>query len=286
MDSDFIAISGDGPFPESACLFPYKDLHCETAVDDKVRLQCRLVLVGPHRIKLLSAACSYAALEEETIGMHIWPGTHVMAYVLLSLEREGALAGRSLLDLGCGTGFLGILARSAGCSNVVLADHEECVLQAAALNIKANNVDKIHVQTMSWSMENQADSATGERFDLLLLSEVLYVAQPLVVPWDLDHADVCGLVSLTKTKLAPSGVAWVTYGGREESGAQQFQAAAQAAGLACTEVPLSQMVPPEELTRSGATALRRVQIFQLKHATNTSTKAEERTMLAFPDAAT
>ena len=35
---------------------------------------------------------------------------------------------RSVLDVGCGTGFIGILARAAGAGSVVLADNEEPAL--------------------------------------------------------------------------------------------------------------------------------------------------------------
>merc|ERR1740121_772788 len=127
--------------------------------------------------------------------------------MLLNLEKAGALQGRSLLDVGCGTGFLGILARMAGCSSVVLADKEEGVVETATLNVTANDIQDVRVRTIEWGdddeMETDGRSDNEEKFDVLLLSEVLYVARPMCVPWTLDPDDVYGLGSTTKARLKP-----------------------------------------------------------------------------------
>ena len=59
------------------------------------------------------------------------------------------------------------------------------------------------------------DELVSEHFDTILLSELLYVASPLCVPWCLDDCELLALTRLTKTKLSRTGEAWVTYGNRE-----------------------------------------------------------------------
>lgn len=253
---------------ESACLFPYDDI-ASTGSDScgGIQLRCRRVHVERHLVSLFVAACRVEDLDPEALGLHIWPGTHVMAHVLLNLERRGELQGRSLLDLGCGTGFIGILARLAGSDSVVLADREARALEAAALNVRANGIDRVAVQAISWGASgHSAGVDLRGAFDILLLSEVLYVAQPLTVPWQLDGAEVASLMSLTKDLLRPGGVAWVTYGNREEGGTAQVMSAAREAGLLFTEVPLRNFVPAQDLEPIGAHALRRVQVFTLTHS--------------------
>ena len=121
----------------------------------------------------------------------------------------------------------------------------------------------MEVKALSWG-KDAVDETQGEVFDVLLLSEVLYVAQPSCVPWTLDDADLLSLAEMTKAKLSAEGHAWVTYGNREAGGGEQFQRAAEAVGLHFEEIPLEGIIPGEVLERSAA--LRRVRIFHLQHA--------------------
>ena len=137
-----------------------------------------------------------------------------LALRLLGLERQGALAGRSVLDVGCGTGFIGILAQKAGCAESVLSDRPGRALSTARINALANSgrdPDTIQVRELSWG-PGSVDETEGAVYSLLLLSEVLYVAQPTCVPWSLDEEDVEALAKLTKLKLSPEGDAYITYG--------------------------------------------------------------------------
>ncbi|CAE8649792.1 unnamed protein product, partial [Polarella glacialis] len=214
------------------------------------------------------AACSADDSGPEDLGLHVWPGTHAMSHLILDLEKKGSLIGRSVLDVGCGTGFIGILARLAGCGDLVLADCEEKVLATARLNVKANGFEAgsgVKVKALSWGL-GAVDETEGATFDVVLLCEVLYVAQPRCVPWTLDSDDVSALAALTKAKLSPGGEAWVTYGNREEGGMEMFRDAAVVAGLTFEEVALKAVVPAEDLARKSANALRRVKVFHLTHA--------------------
>lgn len=262
--------------PECECFFPYAPLQPLPTSSDELVLRRRLVFVEEHEVILLTSPCGIHDLDTDSIGLEIWPGTHVMARVILSLAMAGELEGRSVLDLGCGTGFLGILARKAGCSSVVLADRDATVREAASLSLAANAVDGATVHDISWTVGEEADTTGDEMFDLLIMSELLYVAAPTTVPWTLDDSELLALAKVAKAKLRPGGTAWVSYGNRESGGDEQFQIACEAHGLKMEQVPLEQVLPEEELQLQGAHALHRVMVFKLCHSDDQVAASEER----------
>jgi ribosomal protein L11 methyltransferase len=67
--------------------------------------------------------------------------THMMAQLLLEMEVEG----KTVLDMGCGTGILAILAGMKKASKVVAIDNDEWAFNNAKENIKKNNVPEIKI---------------------------------------------------------------------------------------------------------------------------------------------
>lgn len=55
-------------------------------------------------------------------------------------DHPEAVAGRSVLDLGCGSGLVGIAAMKAGAASVLAVDVDLHAVVAAALNARANAV--------------------------------------------------------------------------------------------------------------------------------------------------
>ena len=257
------------PCGEDMCLFPVQEVDVHTNLDGE-QLTANQIQVGPHSIKLYLAKHVADLLDPNDLGLRLWPGTHAMAYLLLKLGSDSdnpqlanRFRDRSVLDVGCGTGFVGLLAHLAGARRVVLSDRPGRALELARLNASAFE-KSVEVKALAWGPD-PVDETAGELFDVLLLSEVLYVAQPKCVPWTLDDADLLALAEMTKSKLSPDGHVWVTYGNREEGGGEQFQRAAEAVGLHFEELPLESFIPSEILEQSSA-ALRRVRTFHLQHA--------------------
>jgi len=69
---------------------------------------------------------------------HHWGGGLALARYLL--DHPESVAGRSVLDLGTGSGIVAIAAAKAGAIDVTAADIDPCAIAALALNAAANAV--------------------------------------------------------------------------------------------------------------------------------------------------
>jgi predicted nicotinamide N-methyase len=69
---------------------------------------------------------------------HYWGGGLALARYIL--DRTETVAGRKILDLGAGSGIVGIAAAKAGASRVIAADVNRYAIAALGLNAAANQV--------------------------------------------------------------------------------------------------------------------------------------------------
>ncbi len=84
--------------------------------------------------------------------------THMMAQLLLELDVKG----KTVLDMGCGTGVLAILARKMQAAKVTAIDNDEWAYNNSQENIIKNNVPEIEV------LLGDADLLTDQQFDLVI----------------------------------------------------------------------------------------------------------------------
>ncbi len=110
------------------------------------------------------------------------------------------LAGKSVLDLGCGQGLLGCVAAAVGAS-VVFADLEAPALLFARLNA-APWAARVRARRTDW----QADRL-GERFDLIVGADILY-----------DRTQWQHLEPFWRAHLAPGGRVLLGEPGRPTGG--------------------------------------------------------------------
>jgi len=71
---------------------------------------------------------------KDRTGMLLWPGSTALAHLLLQLGDQGALTGCSVLELGSGLGFCGVIAGFFA-AEVVLTDQSSEVLAVAKDNL-------------------------------------------------------------------------------------------------------------------------------------------------------
>lgn len=103
-----------------------------------------VVQVG--RLRVVSSRCEFTgAAEEVLIQSHLAFGTgsHPTTALCLEWMEHAELRGRNVLDMGCGSGILGIVAKKACASVVVAIDNDLDALDASQSNANANNVDLV-----------------------------------------------------------------------------------------------------------------------------------------------
>lgn len=72
-------------------------------------------------------------------------GNHETTFLMISEMLELDLQGKELLDMGCGTAVLAILAHMKGASRVVGIDIDEWAYNNALENIRLNNTNEIEI---------------------------------------------------------------------------------------------------------------------------------------------
>lgn len=75
--------------------------------------------------------------------MSFGTGHHQTTSMMLSFILENDFTGKSMLDMGCGTGILGILASKMGAKNIVAVDFDPICVESVAENILLNNTPNI-----------------------------------------------------------------------------------------------------------------------------------------------
>jgi ribosomal protein L11 methyltransferase len=70
---------------------------------------------------------------------------HETTSMMIELMLETEFTDRKVLDMGCGTGILAILAEKSGAVDIVAVDNDEWSYENAIENIRKNNANSIHV---------------------------------------------------------------------------------------------------------------------------------------------
>lgn len=100
---------------------------------------------------------------------HAWMGGNILARWLL--DHPDVVAGRRVLEVGCGGGLVALAARAAGASRVTAIDCDDRAVEAAARNAKHNGLE-VEVLLADFLREG----FDTEPFDLVLGGELIYPA--------------------------------------------------------------------------------------------------------------
>lgn len=94
--------------------------------------------------------------------MSFGTGHHETTSLMLAALLDSDVAGKSLLDMGCGTAVLAILARMKGANPVVAIDIDEWAYENSLENIRLNDVSDITVKL------GGAELLGSEKYDVIL----------------------------------------------------------------------------------------------------------------------
>ena len=185
------------------------------------------VVVGGRPLRLLRPRDGDAVLDELLaeddpdedrlpFWAELWPSGTALAQAVAARP----LAGRRVLELGCGLGLVGVTAARAGASVLVVDRSPEAVTFAAA-NAARNGVT---LQTAVCAFD-QPDRLIAEApWDLVLAADVLY-----------EHRNVPVLLWLLPRLVGPAGEVWLADPGRPML--PRFLAGAEATGWRREQVP-------------------------------------------------
>ena len=174
------------------------------------------------------AARRDAALAD--VGRVAWQAAFVLADLVLRHPPFGQWTGVSVLDLGCGTGALGLLLAAAGAA-VTLADVPR-LLPLAAANADANAAS-VTLLDLEWTA-GRGRAGVGDpprQFDVVVAAEVAYEAASLVP-----------LADTAAAAVAPHGVLYAAHRVRG-TGEERLAGLLAERGLAVDGVPDAALAP-------------------------------------------
>ncbi|MFT6843857.1 MAG: ribosomal protein L11 methyltransferase [Flavobacteriales bacterium] len=89
-------------------------------------------------------------------------GHHETTFLMSGKLFELSIKNKTLLDMGCGTGVLALLAENLGALNVVAIDIDELAYNNTVLNVSLNKASKIEVE------KGDASKIGARSFDIIL----------------------------------------------------------------------------------------------------------------------
>ena len=134
-------------------------------VESEVRVGARTIpLLHPASAEELIDEAAFERDERLPYWAELWPSSRVLASEVLGWEGVG----RTLLELGCGSGLVSTCAALAG-FDVTASDYYDDAVRFARVNA-ARNGASIRGMTLDW----RALPEDLDRFDVVLASDVLY----------------------------------------------------------------------------------------------------------------
>jgi len=155
------------------------------------------------------------AVIEIDPGMAFGTGTHESTRLCAVMLDEIIKGGEKVLDLGCGTGILGIIASKLGALSVTCADIDETACKTAVENIRNNKVDsKVNV------VHGSLNDIKPERYDIIvinIITDVILSLLPLLNVYCADNANIIlsGIIRDRKNDITDA-VTKLGYGVKQE----------------------------------------------------------------------
>ena len=128
------------------------------------------------------------AEDSDKLVIHIDPGTafgtgmHETTQLCIRALRKYVKNGDLVLDVGCGSGILGMLALKFGAGHSIGTDLDPCAIDATHENMEVNGIAKDQYEVMIGNIIDDKDvqDAVGyEKYDIVLANILADVLEPL-----------------------------------------------------------------------------------------------------------
>ncbi len=106
----------------------------------------------------------YPKLKYEIViepNMAFGTGNHETTSLVLEMVLKNEISGKSVLDMGCGTGILGILASMKGAEKIIAIDIDKWSYEGTLENAQLNNIGNIEVK------QGDAGLLGNEKYDVI-----------------------------------------------------------------------------------------------------------------------
>jgi predicted nicotinamide N-methyase len=114
-----------------------------------------------------------------TTGLRTWEAAaHLAAYLAGTAEGRGLVAGRRVLELGAGTGLVGLAcARALGAARVVATDGSAEVVEALRDAVFVNGLQReeggMSAAVLRWGRYPEVDGLGPEDFDVVVGADIV-----------------------------------------------------------------------------------------------------------------
>lgn len=112
-------------------------------------------------------------------GLAFGTGTHPTTRLCLEWLTGAGIAGKSVIDLGCGSGILAIAALKLGAASAIAIDHDPQALQATGENAEKNGV----LDRLTIIGAEGPDRASVDIVVANILASTLIELEPLIRQW-------------------------------------------------------------------------------------------------------
>ena len=142
----------------------------------------------------------------------IWPSGIALADLLA--EQPGYVAGRRVLEVGCGLGITAVSARRSG-AQLTITDYFPESLALATLNLANSGFEASKTSLLNWRDPASIDALlVGGKYPIVLAADVLY-----------ESRDIAPLIDFFDQVLAENGVLILAEPGRPVAARFMTQAA-------------------------------------------------------------
>ena len=124
----------------------------------------RTELIGDHTIELTQS------FESDGVAGFVWDAAVVLSKYLSLNSR--IVADQKVLELGAGTGLVGICCHKLGAKQVISTDHSD-VIHVTEENFKLNNIDGGCVSPLNWGGDVRKFKSMD--FDVIIGADVIYI---------------------------------------------------------------------------------------------------------------
>ena len=134
------------------------------------------------------------AKDKDKMIIHIDPGTafgtgmHETTQLCIRQIKKYMTPGAQILDVGCGSGILGMLALKFGAGHSLGTDLDPCAIDATHENMEANGIEASQYEVMIGNLiddKEVQDKVGYDKYDIVaanILADVLVPMTPVVVP--------------------------------------------------------------------------------------------------------